>query len=200
MSDGDTTQLLVAVVDEDPLQGGDDDGVSDLHSIEVVEGVAVGRAVARNGGVASLARHRGADVVARSLAQVRGVGALDHDLVDADDRDADVADRFALGRVLRAGGRDGRAGRELVERGRVGQGLPDLLVVGLLDEGVAQDGLAVGLLNGGAPDLVRREQEDDDAQPDQDPSDDVDRPAHVGRNSTAARPSRRVTWDFVVIA
>ena len=91
-------EALGGVVDEDALQCGEDDRIADLDRIEVVEGVAVGGAVAGDGGVAGLAGQGRPGVVARTLAQVRRVRALDHDLVDADDGDPDVADRLALGR------------------------------------------------------------------------------------------------------
>ena len=97
-------EALRGVVDEDALQRGEDDRVSDLHRVEVVEGMAVGGAVAGDGGVAGLPGQRRSDVVARALAQIGRVGALDHDLVDADHRDPDVADGVALGRCGRGGG------------------------------------------------------------------------------------------------
>ncbi len=72
---------------------------------------------------------------------------------------------------------DGRPGRQLVERGLLGQGVADGVAVGLLLQLGAQPGLGVGLLHRGAPDLVRREQEQQDAEPDEDPPDDVDDPS-----------------------
>ncbi len=177
------------VVDEDPLQCREDDGVAHLHRVEVVERVAVGGAMAGDRGVAALPWHRCADVVPRSLAQVRGVGPLHHDLVDADDRDAYVADRLAFGR--RDGARRGDRGprRDLVERRLLGQGVADLVAVGLLLQLGAQPGLGTGLLIGGAPDLVRREQEQEDAGPDEDLPGDVDGPSHWGhRDQRLGRP------------
>ena len=96
-------EALGGVVDEDALQRGEDDRVADLDRIEVVEGMAVGGAVAGDGGVAGLAGQGRAGVVARALAEVGRVRALDHDLVDADDRDPDVADRLpSAGAVVAA--------------------------------------------------------------------------------------------------
>jgi hypothetical protein len=52
----------------------------------------------------------------------------------------------------------------------------DGVVVGFLLQLAAQAGLHVGFLHRCTPDLVRREQEDEDAQSDKDPPDDVDDP------------------------
>ena len=153
-------EALGGVVDEDALQRGEDDGVADLDRVEVVEGVAVGGAVPGDGGVAGLARERRADVVARALAQVGRVGALDDDLVDADHRDADVADGLALGRVLAVvGAVTGGPVGSLSSAASSARAWRTCVAVGLLLELGAQPGLGVGLLNGGAPDLVRREEE-----------------------------------------
>ena len=102
---------LGGVVHEDALQRGEDDRVTDLDRVEVVEGVAVGGPVAGDGGIAGLPGQGRPDVVARPLAEVRRVRTLDDDLVDADHRNADVADGVALGRVLGARRRLGWPGR-----------------------------------------------------------------------------------------
>ena len=130
-----------------------------------------------DGDVAALSGQRCPGVVARPLSQVRGVRALDDDLVDADLGDPDVADGVPLGRRVGAGRVQGWPRRQSIQRRLLRQGVADELAVGLLSELRAQPGLGPRLLNGGAPDLIRREQEQHDAGPDQDPPDDVDDPA-----------------------
>ena len=133
--------------------------------------------MARDGDVAGLTGQRSTGVVPWPLAEVGRVGPLDHDLVDADHRDADVTDGVPLGRGGRGRSWDGRSGRQLVERRLLGEGAAHRVAVGLLLELRAQSGLCVGLLHRGAPDLVGREEEQQHAQPDEDPPDDVDDPS-----------------------
>ena len=84
---------------------------------------------------------------------------------------------LALGRGAVCGAVTGGPVGQLVERGlpRPGRGASASLLVSFWSW-VRSAGLGVGLLNGGAPDLVRREQEDQDAEPDEDPPEDVDDP------------------------
>jgi hypothetical protein len=134
---------LEGVVDEDTLQGRQDDRIAAFDRVEVVERVPVGRAVTCDRRVAGLAGHGRADVVAGAFAQVGRVRALDDNLVDADHRDADVANGLALARGDRVRRGDRGARRKLVERSRLGQFVADLRAVGLVLELVAQRGLRV---------------------------------------------------------
>ena len=160
-------------------------GSPGLHRIEVVEGVAVGGAVAGDGRVAELARERGADVVARPLPQVGRVRALDHHLVHADHGDPDVTDRITLGRILCVRRRHRRPRRQAVERVGVVDDVAQLLVGRLLRQGGAQRRLGVRLLEGGAPDLVHGEEEEDDSRPHQDAARDVEGAAERGHGGKA---------------
>ena len=126
----------------------------------------------------ALPGQRGAGVVAGALAQVGRVRALDHDLVDADDGDADVADRVALGWVpsVRGAVTGGPVGSLSRATTAARAWRTSALLVSVWSW-VRRPDLGVGLLDGGAPDLVRREQEKQDADPDEDPPGDVDDPS-----------------------
>ena len=169
-------EALGGVVDEDTLQRGDHDGVADLDRVEVVERVAVRGPVTGHRSVARLAWERRSRVVARTLAEVRRVRAFDDDLIETDHRDPDVADRVALGRGSRMGRSDGGPRRQLVERRFLGQRVANGAVVGLVLQLGAQAGLRARLLHRRAPDLVRRKEEEENSEPDQDSSEDVGYP------------------------
>ena len=70
------------------------------------------------------------------------------------------------------------------------------VAVGLLLELGAQPGLGVGLLDGGAPDLVGREEEQQDADPDEDPPEDVDDPSKCRHRRTEIRAARGARHPF----
>ena len=97
-SDGPDHLLLVDDVAELALAGGDGDDVARGQLVEPVEGRAVGRAVAGDGGVARLSGQGGVGVVAGALPQVGPGDALDDGLVHADAGDAEDGHRVARGR------------------------------------------------------------------------------------------------------
>src|SRR4026208_1285210 len=85
--------FLLPLVDEAAVRHLDDHLVATLELVELVEGRAVGRAMARYPDRAVNAGERRLGIVARPLSQRPAVGPLDDNLVDADLRDADPADR-----------------------------------------------------------------------------------------------------------
>jgi hypothetical protein len=108
-----------------------------------------------------------------SFAQIWGIGALHHHLVEADHGNADITDRFPLGRIRGPCRCDRRSGGQLVQGGRLRQGVTDLRVVGLLLELAPECVLGMGLLDRGSPDLVRREEQEQNSRPDEKPPEDV---------------------------
>src|SRR4051812_10085558 len=127
--------------------GVDQDPVAAAQLAQPVEGREVGRAVAGHDEVADLAGHRGAGVVAGPLAQVGDRDALDDHVVetlaepgDADQREA-VPETYALGGDLAGGGSGVPGAAQLVAQ----------LVL-----------LRLGV-RAGAPELVRDEEQQDEA-------------------------------------
>ena len=96
-------------VGEHAVQRGGHDGVAGLELVDVVERLAVGGAVAGDGGIAELAGQRRVGEVSGALLEVTRLDSGDHDFADADGGDFDLRDRRAVldgGQVLILGGHD----------------------------------------------------------------------------------------------
>ena len=179
-----TISVPVDLVDELALDGGEDDLVAGLELVDVVERLAVGGAVAGDGHVALLAGQRGLGVVARAPGEL--VDAVPSTTVRVTPM-AGIsiwADRVALagaaGPGATAAGTDADG-----ERSGPGPWWWCAVVVGAVGGGrgraghdvgelVAERVLRPGLLQAGAPELVRHEQQDQRPRRHQRPADSTE--------------------------